>query len=182
MPSVNPAAVDAFPSTTLVLDAGRPTDVVLFERAVVNFFLEAADMLGVPKSVAAIYGVVFASPKPLCFADIEARIDLSKGSVSQGLRVLREVGALAVVARDGDRREFFAPDMELRKLIQRWLAERLQKQVAAGGARLAVLSRSVPALDRPQQSVLRQRLKHLRSWHDKTSRLLPVARTFLALT
>jgi len=139
-------------------------------------------MLGVPKSVAAIYGIVFASPDPLSFADIEARLDISKGSVSQGLRVLRETGALAVVVRDGDRREFFAPDMELRKLIQRWLAERLQKQLAAGGVRLTALNRALPALDRVQQAALRQRLKHLRSWHDKASKLLPMARTFLALS
>jgi len=182
MPSVAPVAVDAFPATTLVLDAGRPTDVVFFERAVVDFFLEAAEMLGVPKSVAAIYGVVFASPESLCFADVEARLDISKGSVSQGLRVLREMGALAVVSRNGDRREFFVPDMQLRKLIQRWLAERLQKQLVSGGSRLAGLSRSMPQFDRKQQDALRQRLKHLKSWHDKASKLLPIAKTFLALT
>ena len=60
------------------------------------FFLEAADILGVPKSVAAIYGICFASPQPLGFSEIQARLDISAGSISQGLRVLREIGALKV--------------------------------------------------------------------------------------
>lgn len=66
-----------------------------------GFFVDAADMLGVPKSVAAIYGICFASPEPLSFAEIEARLDISKGSISQGLRVLREVGALRVASGAG---------------------------------------------------------------------------------
>lgn len=82
------------PASGLVLTGGRPSEVADFERAMVDFFVDAADLLGVPRSVAAIYGIVFASAVPLSFADIEARLDISKGSVSQGLRVLREVGAV----------------------------------------------------------------------------------------
>ena len=70
----------------------RSASIVGFEEAVVDFFVDAADLLGVPKSVAVLYGIVFASPQPLSFADIQARGTLSKGSVSQGLRVLREMG------------------------------------------------------------------------------------------
>ena len=70
----------------------RSASVVGFEEAVVDFFVDAADLLGVPKSVAVRYGIVFASPQPLSFADIEARGTLSKGSISQGLRVLRKMG------------------------------------------------------------------------------------------
>ncbi len=62
----------------------------------VAFFVDAAELLGVPKSVAAIYGIVFASPAALSFSEIEERLAISKGSVSQGLRVLRDVGAIKV--------------------------------------------------------------------------------------
>jgi FlaA1/EpsC-like NDP-sugar epimerase len=76
-------------STSLVLEAGREPQAVEFERALVAFFLDAAEMLGVPKSVAAIYGVCFASPLPLSFADIEERLDISKGSISQPSAAIR---------------------------------------------------------------------------------------------
>ena len=90
---------------------GREQGVVAFERSLVGFFAEAADLLGVPKSVAIIYGIVFASPRPLCFSEIELRVDLSKGSISQGLRVLREMGAIKEVSTPKDRLELFSPDM-----------------------------------------------------------------------
>ena len=102
-----------------------------------------------PKSVAAIYGLCFASAEPLSFADINDRLDLSQGSISQGLRVLREMGALRVVPVDTAepspappetrRREFFAPDLELRKLVSHWIEQRLEKQLKAGKGRLQAM-------------------------------------------
>ena len=171
------------PSTTShrVVPGGRPAGVVRFEVEVVDFFLSAADLLGVPKSVAAIYGVVFASPKPLSFADIAARLDISKGSISQGMRLLREIGAVKEISTAADRVELFLPDLELRKLIARYISSRLHTQLAEGQKRLTVIARKVPAIDHDQEAILRQRLKHLTGWHMKARALLPIARTFLKL-
>ena len=47
------------------------------------FFWESAVLLGVPKSLAAIYAVCFASPEPLSFTDVRERLDISAGSISQ---------------------------------------------------------------------------------------------------
>jgi DNA-binding transcriptional regulator GbsR (MarR family) len=166
---------------SLVLDNGGAADVVAFERAVVDFFVQAADLLGVPKSVAAIYGLFFATARPLCFAEVEGRLNISKGSVSQGLRVLREVGALKTVAVSDDRREFLIPDLALRKLILRWLDQRMDSQLTAGRRRLTALARIVPGRQADAE-VLRSRLDQLKGWHDKATALLPVAKTFLRLT
>ncbi len=176
-----PAAAGPVTRTGLVLEAGRPADVVAFEVAVVSFFIDAAEMLGVPKSVAAIYGICFAAPEPLSFADIEARLDISKGSISQGLRVLRDVGALKVTTKVDDRREYFAPDLELRKLIQRWLDGRLQKQLEAGNGRLQDLVRTIPGGRSASAKVIRGRLESLQHWHNKGTALVPFVRTFLKL-
>jgi DNA-binding transcriptional regulator GbsR (MarR family) len=159
----------------------RPADLVAFEQSVVDFFVDAAGLLGVPKSVAAIYGVVFASPVPLSFADIEARLNFSKGSISSGLRLLREAGAIREVSSTTDRAELFTPDLELRKLIQRFIQQRLERQLEHGKGRLTGLDREVGAFADAEQKVLRQRLEKLQQWHDKTRALLPLAKTFLKL-
>ncbi len=159
----------------------RSASVVEFEGAVVDFFVDAADLLGVPKSVAVLYGIVFASPRPLSFADIEARGTLSKGSISQGLRVLREMGAIQEVSAPADRSELFTPDLEMRRVIQRFLEQRLQKQLDAGKSRLGNLQRALPDLEKSHAETLRSRLKQLQSWHEKARALLPIARTFLKL-
>lgn len=173
----------AAPAQDSLVQAGdRPKDAVAFEAQMVGFFVDAAELLGVPKSVAAIYGIVFASPEPLSFADIEARLDISKGSISQGLRVLREMGALKEVSAAKDRTELFTPDLELRKLVERFLENRLKSQLDAGNNRLTGLKQAVPAGRGGQTAELQRRLKALQDWHARARSLLPIARTFLKLT
>jgi DNA-binding transcriptional regulator GbsR (MarR family) len=162
----------------LVLPAGRVPEIVAFEEQMVQFFVDAADILGVPRSVAAIYGVVFASPAPLSFADIEERLDISKGSISQGLRVLRDVGALKEVSEADTRTELFVPDLELRKLISRFIENRLEKQIKAGSARLGAITKAIPHRG-AQGTELKRRLGSLSAWQRKADALLPLARTIL---
>jgi DNA-binding transcriptional regulator GbsR (MarR family) len=154
--------------------------VVAFERQVVDFFVSAADLLGVPKSVAGIYAIVFASPRPLSFADIEARLDISKGSISQGLRFLREIGAVKEVSAAADRTELFAPDLELRRLVGRFIESRLEKQLIAGNSRLTALGKSVPGKG-ADAAELKKRLQSLSDWHSKARTLLPLARAVLKI-
>lgn len=168
-------------SWRLIRADGRPADVVAFEEAVVAFFLESGEILGLPKSVAAIYGVCFANAAPLSFTDIVGRLDISQGSISQGLRVLREVGALKVVGSH-DRREYFAPDVELRKLAMRFIENRLEKQLKSGKQRLKGLKTAIPVGDAAVTRELSNRLKYLQSWQDNASKLVPLAKTFLKLT
>ena len=147
----------------------------------VDFFVSAADLLGVPKSVAAIYGIVFASPKSLSFKEIGDRLDISKGSVSQGLRVLKSVGALKEVSCDDDRSDRYEPDLELRKLVLRFLENRLKRQLDIGKDHLSVLRRSVPSGRNSEAAILNRRLQSVDDWQQKARKLLPVAKSFLRL-
>lgn len=184
MPSASAAKLGGLHTLggTLVRGDSRDSEVVEFERALVSFFVEAADLLGVPKSVAAIYGICFAAPEPLSFADIEQRLDLSRGSISQGLRVLREVGALREVSEEVDRRELFVPDLELRKLADHWIERRLTEQLMSGQERLQAIAKAIPVGRNGAAKILRTRLKALQTWHDKARALLPIVKTFLRLT
>lgn len=164
-----------------MLRGSRDAAVVVFEAEVVSFFCDAADLLGVPKSVAAIYGVCFASAEPLSFVDLNERLDISMGSISQGVRVLRDVGALKVVGSH-DRREYFAPDLELRKLAARFIEQRLEKQLKAGKNRLQTMKTSIPAGPPDSARELKARLKNLENWHDKGKALVPMVKAFLKLT
>jgi hypothetical protein len=173
-----------------------------FERAVMELFEPTADVLGIPRSIAGIYAVIFASPRPLSFADVEDRLQLSKGSVSQGLRVLRDVGAIKPVrpasnslipslphsppsldagANAAPRRDYYVPDMQLRQLVARLLKDRIEPQLAGGSRRLTQLVESVPFADPAAADLVRGRLKHLQTWQRKARKLVPFAKTLLAL-
>src|SRR5688572_16073888 len=69
-----------------------------FERECSQLFGEIVEVLGVPHSVGQIYGVLFASPKPLSFSDIIKQLEISKGSASQGLQLLRTLGAIRLLS------------------------------------------------------------------------------------
>ncbi len=176
--------------TQWVLPNGRPGDTIAFEEEMVRFFVDAAGLLGVPKSLAAVYGIIFATPEPMSFSEIAAKLNFSNGSVSQALRVLREMGAIRASApettspetRTSAARERFVPELELRKLVGRFLEQRLEKQLNAGSNRLDALKRSVPSCDKRTTAEFNRRLKSLADWHTRARQLLPVARTVLRVT
>lgn len=90
-PTSDPSCVP-FPATAPALND--------FELSVVEIFVDLVTLLGLPKSIGEIYGLLFASAAPLSFGEIEAKLRLSKGSVSQGLRALRDLGAVWEVGSD----------------------------------------------------------------------------------
>lgn len=174
-----PKADVGAPPRSLVIGAGRSAVVVEFESDVVDFFVSAAELLGVPKSLAAIYGIVFASPAPLSFADVGTRLDLSKGSISQGLRTLRAVGAVLEVSTPEDPAELFVPDLEMRRLIARYLELRLDPQLKTGRIRLAKLADRLVALPKVEGKLLKGRLDKLGHWHSRTRMLIPAIKAFV---
>jgi DNA-binding transcriptional regulator GbsR (MarR family) len=109
------------------------------ETQVIAIFVKMAQTLGAPRSLGEIYGLLFATAHPLSFQDINDRLELSKGSVSQGLRFLRTVGAIQPVSVEGDRREYFEPVVELRALVGGFLKERINPQLAEWGDRAKAL-------------------------------------------
>ena len=62
-----------------------------------ELFAEVVHALGFPRSIGQIYGLLYASPDPLSFSDIVKQLEISKGSASQGLHLLRSLGAIKLV-------------------------------------------------------------------------------------
>ena len=115
----------------------------------------------------------------MAFADVAASLALSNGSVSQGLRFLREFGAIKVVSVAGDRRELFAAETELRRLLVSALQTRLREPLATGSARLKALKKQLRTSAEPDRAFLNQRLDSLQSWHRKALLILPLIQRFL---
>jgi DNA-binding transcriptional regulator GbsR (MarR family) len=149
------------------------------QREIVQVFAEAVQRLGLPRSVGQIFGVIYGSPQPLAFADVVASLEISKGSVSQGLRFLRDVGAIKQVAVPGDRRERFVPETELRRLLGGMLQTRLRTPLELGARRLRAIQRRFAASDEPDRDFIEQRLASLQSWHRKAHFFLPLVQKFL---
>jgi DNA-binding transcriptional regulator GbsR (MarR family) len=115
----------------------------------------------------------------MAFADVAANLELSNGSVSQGLRFLREFGAIKLVKVPGDRRELFAAETELRRLLVAALQTRLREPLESGSERLKAIKKRLRSSTEPDREFLSQRLDGLQSWHRKALLILPLVQRFL---
>lgn len=171
-----PPSVFGPPSSAL-----RPSPLTPFEHGVIDIFVRLADMMGLPKSVGEIYGLLYASAQPLAFQDIIDRLDISKGSASQGLRLLRTNGAIKVVYAPTDRRDHYVPETELRALISGFLREKIQPHLESGTARLETLkglARTQTAPDAASARILRGRIDKLAAWHKRGKAVVPLVTKF----
>jgi len=145
-----------------------------FDHECVELFAELVQVLGVPRSLGQIYGLLFASSEPLHFATIVDQLAISKGSASQGLRLLRTLGAVKSVRSPDGRREEFLPEIRLRPLVGGLVRERIEPLTKESGtrmARLRALAHRSPSAAKKRFSL--QRVKQLEQWRQQIGLLLP---------
>lgn len=169
-----------------------PAGVEVFEQEVVAVFADLVALLGLPKSMGEIYGLLFAASEPLSFADIERKLGLSKGSVSQGLRALRDLGAIREAdtedgpaapetggeAGRGARATRWVAVIELRKLVGALLRDRLTPYLQDQEGHVERAARGLAELPpewAPQRArMLRARLDKLQTWQSRGRTILPL--------
>lgn len=162
------------------LEAGEFMSLDECERGVIEIFVSAADVLGFPRSLGELYGLAYISPQPIHLAEVCERLQMSKGSASQGLRTLRDLGALKPVYIAGDRRDFFQPEIKIRVLVGRLLAERLRPHLERSSGALVELKNEAESAASPQVKKFRQeRIEMLGAWQKRISTFLPLLQRIL---
>lgn len=153
-----------------------------FERECVALFSDYLHVLGIPKSIGAIYGALFASPEPLCFTQIVEKLGISKGSVSQGLAFLRQSGAVKEVQISNDRREFFEPELSLRRLASGLIKEKIEPLARDGRSSLFGLKRILATASPGQGKFQITRIRQLETWHRQLRLVIPAVQAVLAIS
>lgn len=157
--------------TVSATPASRPLAPV--HREVIDLFVQFSRAVGQPKSIAEIYGLLFVSPQPLTLDDLVERLQLSKGSASQGLKYLRELGAVRVVAVPGLRRAHYEAVAELRNMIFKILDRQVSAYLSDTAARLDNISLQAQAFHGVERKHLLDRVKLLQSWERNGRQVLP---------
>jgi HTH-type transcriptional regulator, glycine betaine synthesis regulator len=143
------------------------------EVEVVDLFVQFSRALGQPRSVAEIYGLLFASHRPLSMDELIERLKLSKGSASQGLRYLLELGAVRMVYIAGERRKHYEAVAELRKLAGSFLRRQILTHFEDSETRLGRIAAEAHKLPEAERKHSLARVKTLRNWGRKGRRVLP---------
>ena len=155
-------------------DSNKSTLLDEWESAVIDLFLNAANSFGLPKSYGQIYGVLFCRDKPLAMNEVMDLLEISKGSASQGLRALRQLGAVSSTFSAGDRKERFVAEIRLRKLVSGFLREQADPHLEKGVARLKQIEELLGNTSSGNSQIRAVRRHEILSgWHRQMSRLLP---------
>ena len=99
------------------------------EVEAIDMFINFLRMIGLQKSIGEIYGLLFVSARPLSMEDIMNRLHISLGAASQGLKLLRGLGAVKAVYSPGELRDHFAADLELSKFATPFIKEDLRPRI-----------------------------------------------------
>jgi len=162
--------------------ARSPAKVTAFQAECVDFFGEIVQVFGVPRSVGYIYGLLFSSREPLSFSDIVDRLAISKGSGSQGLQLLRELGAVRPVPHSKGElaHDYYGPELGLRSLVGGILGQKIAPTVKNGGERMRRLRElSAEAGDLEEGGFQSERVDQLETWRRQATLVMPVLKILL---
>lgn len=141
----------------------------------IDVFVRAAGLVGLPRSIGEIYGLLYCSPRALTFDDLVERLQISKGSVSQGLKVLRQLGAVKLHYVPGSRRDHYEPELSMKRLVRGFVKDQFEPHLVSGSQRLAAIN---TLIEDEADDALRQhatnRLNTLCSWQQRTRKLMPI--------
>ncbi len=147
------------------------------EEEVVSIFVRIAGVLNLPRSLGELYGILFISPKPMCIDDLMRKLKISKGSTSQGLKILRSFGAVNSVYVSGDRRDFFTAEVQLRKIVTGFVNEQVRPSLENSKERMKYLQ--TLAATGTDNEFFVDRIDRLKGWQKRASSLLPSALRFI---
>lgn len=151
------------------------------EVEAIEMFINFLRLIGLPKSVGEIYGLLFVAPRSMAMDDIMQRLDISLGAASQGLKLLRSFGAVRVVYERGDRRDHYVADLELSRFATVFIKEELQPRIDMAMERLQRMEDSLAGLTPKERRATKQRLERLKHWLDKGQKILPWLMRFMRL-
>lgn len=151
------------------------------ELEAIELFINFLRLIGLPKSVGEIYGLLFVAPKPMAMDEIMERLGISLGAASQGLKLLRSFGAVRVVYERGDRRDHYVADLELSRFATAFIKDELQPRMDMAAERIKRMEVALAELPPKERRATYQRIERLRHWLEKGQKILPWLVRFMKL-
>ena len=128
------------------------------ESAVIEALGKLMEFWGFRPALGRIWGLLYLSTEPVPAGAVVERLAMSTGAVSMGLQELQRWGVIRKVLVPGERREHFAAEADVWKLVSRVLREREFREIdtaeRAFGAALV-------GLEGAQDAVIRARVEDL---------------------
>jgi DNA-binding transcriptional regulator GbsR (MarR family) len=156
--------------------SGSLTDL---EIEAIDLFISFMKLIGLPKSVGEIYGLLFVSGAPLNAEQITERLQISAGAASQGLKLLRSFGAVRSIYVPGERRDHFLADLDLSAFATAFIKEELNPRLEHASERIQRMEVLAKDLDGEERKAAFKRIERLRHWMERGRKMMPWLLKFL---
>ena len=145
----------------------------------IDLFISFMKLIGLPKSVGEIYGLLFVTGEPLNAEQITERLQISAGAASQGLKLLRSFGAVRSVYVPRERRDHFSADLDLSTFASAFIKEELNPRLEHGSERIQRMEILANDLDGSEREAAFRRIERLRHWMERGRKMMPWLLKFL---
>ena len=149
----------------------------------IDFFVRLMGMMGMPRSVGEIYGLLYFSDKPLPMDAVASRLGISIGSASQGLKTLRSLKAVRSTYVPGDRRDHYVAESEFRRLFSTFIRDEITPHLDSAKERIARMEKILASgeIEDLDEEFFEIRIEKLKRLTKASSRLLPAMAGLLKL-
>lgn len=152
------------------------------ELEAIYFFVRLMGLLGMPRSVGEIYGLLYFSHDPLPMDAVASRLGISMGSASQGLKTLRSLKAVRSTYVPGDRRDHWIAESEFRRLFSTFIRDEISPHLDSAKERIARMEELAANRDgKEEREFYELRINKLKRLTKGASRLLPAMAGLLRL-
>ena len=101
------------------------------EAAVSDAVGRLMEFWGFKRNMGRIWAILYLSPEPLSAEDMRQALRLSSGAVSMTLSELSRWGVVKKVWVQGERKDFYAAEVQLWRMISRVLGEREKSEIVS---------------------------------------------------
>ena len=145
----------------------------------IDFFARLSPLLGQPRSVTQIYGLLFSSARPLAREEVIELLRISRGSACQGLTLLLRLGAARRTYIPGRRPTHYEAVTDMGCVLVRILHQRNPPDLGNSLTWLKEGAQMAKRLPAGEQKLLNSRISLLQHWQRKVGHLWRLAERIL---
>ena len=148
------------------------------ELDVLELFSQFSKVLGYPKSIGEIYGILYLAGESMSMGDIVEKMHISLGSVSQGLKVLKSLEAISVRHCDTVRKDLFTAETDFGRFLSCFLKDRILPGIQELRETIERIRRQA-ARDLGSEPSVAKRIDGIREIYALLAELVPAAKVVL---
>ncbi len=157
-----------------VKNAGDKRALMPTELAVSDVIGRLIEFWGFKRNMGRVWSVLYLSPDPLSADDLRQVLQLSSGAVSMTLSELSRWGVVRKVWIQGERKDFYAAEVQLWRMISRVFNERERSEIIAA---IDAFEEALATIERTKKSTTDPAVRaRAELQHERITQLLKLAK------